>query len=118
MHSYVLFKIHNIGGFLVRVSYYASCHHYIMSQVGNRIVACGHHQNAIPPATIFQLIWYADFEFMILMREEKQKNCKGGSTSLTIKYSNLMYEMLKCKIIFFSLCLMITRNSESNIVPE
>ena len=46
LSTVVCYLRYNIGGFLARVSYYASRHHYIMSQVGNRIFACGHHQNA------------------------------------------------------------------------
>ena len=46
LSTVVCYLRYNIGGFLARVSYYASRHHYIMSQVGNRMVACGHHQNA------------------------------------------------------------------------
>ena len=92
---------YNIGGFLARVSYYASRHHYIMSQVGNRIFACGHHQNA----TCYNFSTYIICRISVYDIDEGRwpKKCKGDSTSLTVKYSNLKYEMLKMYIDIFSI---------------
>ena len=70
-----------------------------MSQVGNRIVACGHHQNA----TCYNFSTYMICRLWVYDIDEGRwpKKCKGDSTSLTVKYSNLKYEMLKMYIDIF-----------------